>query len=67
LLRPGIDDRAPGEGHDPEVYPIAAVNKALATGIDALVEEFTELADWGDEDEDDGETGDTVINFPIRP
>jgi hypothetical protein len=54
------------EGHDPEVYPIAAVNKALAEGIEALVEEFAELADWGDEDEDDGETGDTVINFPRR-
>jgi hypothetical protein len=43
------------------------VNEALAKGIDALVEEFTELAGLGDEDEDDGETGATVINFPIRP
>jgi hypothetical protein len=55
------------EGHNTEVYPIAAVNEVLAKGIDALVEEFAELADWGDEDEDDGETGDTVINFPISP
>jgi hypothetical protein len=56
------------EGHNTEVYPIAAVNEVLAKGIDALVEEFAELADWGDEDGgDDGETDDMVINVPRRP
>jgi hypothetical protein len=51
-------ERLPG-GFAAEVYPIAAVNEALAVGVEALVQQFEGLADWGiggEKEEDDPKT-----------
>ena len=55
----------PPKGHDPEVFPIVAVNAELAKGLDVLAEQVWAAGDaeWGGL----GEVEDPkVIPFPKR-
>ena len=51
-------------GFAAEVFPIAEVNEALAVGVEALVDQFTGLADWDTGLDDEGDP--TIIQFPHK-